>query len=499
MPRYEITIGGHRYEVSSPTELTDAQAVQHAQTQVSREAGNAQAGAAENRARANSSVLSQITPSTKALSDFGTSALTGAKSALTGGLSGLLRVGDVVANPTKAPALVRDIGTSLQPAWTATKEAAAHPEEIAPAMVSGLADPHVTGNAVGQLLGLGLGGRVGDLPAGLSKVGRGAERLGVGMQKGLGGVSVPGLGILEAAMGHDPIKGAAIAASPYALEYGGRGFQKVGGALEGLKARLAATGEPPTPGLPPVGSRSSLAGPVAPWDKPTMPEAPGNPTVASYGSEQPVVESLAGEKLDVPANAEKPSLSALSDQINHSVPNTGGQAPSTTPFEPSQGPLMAEPPAIERYAPNTGGQAPSTPESLNALRTSTPSVSEAKPGMGVDWEAGEAPDITSEAGEADIPGQTILQRGMLSGDTLPSTPSPELRGFRNRLSALPEAELADVVPSDQANPVVSRSLNSLRQEIEAAKAGGDQSALDQLTRAERQAQVLRRKASGGAY
>jgi hypothetical protein len=66
----------------------------------------------------------------------------------------------------------------------------------------------------------------------------------------MGGFGIPGLGVAEAVVRGDP-KGLALAAVPYALKYGGKGLQKVGGGLQGLQQatmpnpRFGAAEEPP--------------------------------------------------------------------------------------------------------------------------------------------------------------------------------------------------------------------------------------------------------------
>lgn len=97
----------------------------------------------------------------------------------------------------------------------------------------------------GELAGIASGALVpkvaSESPGAISAVGRGAESLG-GKLKKAGGVSVGGvhvpistLGLAEAVMRHDPV-GLGVAAAPYALEYGGKGLQKLGGSLESLRS-----------------------------------------------------------------------------------------------------------------------------------------------------------------------------------------------------------------------------------------------------------------------
>lgn len=83
-------------------------------------------------------------------------------------------------------------------------------------------------------------------------------------------------------------------------------------------------------------------------------ETPAAPAFEPF-AEPPQIESLAGGRLDVPANQPKPSLSALSDEIGGNVPNKSAYAPQAKPFSPSHGPLMEEPPIVEQYAPNISG------------------------------------------------------------------------------------------------------------------------------------------------
>ena len=131
---------------------------------------------------------------------------------------------------------------------------AAHPIEAVKGTARAVAHPVETFNALGDnpreagsILGQLLLGKVGlpKVPAALARVpeavsaaGRGAETAGTALAESkIGGFGIPGLGALEAITRGDPT-GLAVAASPYALKYGGKGLQKVGGGLEALKEAL---------------------------------------------------------------------------------------------------------------------------------------------------------------------------------------------------------------------------------------------------------------------
>lgn len=113
----------------------------------------------------------------------------------------------------------------------------------------------------GELAGLASGALLpkiaGKAPGVITKGGQLAERLGNAAEHAggvhVGGVRVPlsTLGLVEAGMRHDPM-GLAVAAAPYALKYGGRGAQKLGGALESLKGlgRTAEEARPPLESTP---------------------------------------------------------------------------------------------------------------------------------------------------------------------------------------------------------------------------------------------------------
>ena len=126
-------------------------------------------------------------------------------------------------------------------------QAATHPGEILKALAD---NPREAGSALGQLLLTGkfgpkIPGAVGKIPAGVSAAGRGVERAGTALAKTkVGGFGVPGLGALDAILGAHPGRGLAIAATPYALKYGGKGIQAMGSGLERLKEALTPTTVP---------------------------------------------------------------------------------------------------------------------------------------------------------------------------------------------------------------------------------------------------------------
>lgn len=144
--------------------------------------------------------------------------------------------GPVMGRVTSALEALKHIGGSVPLIGPAGVEAG-----------SKVGEGDIAGGA-GELAGIASGALVpkvaGAAPEAISKVGRGAEAAGTalkGSRFSVGGVSVPltGIGAAEALFGNHPIAGTALAATPYALEYGGRGLQKVGGALSGLKEMVS--------------------------------------------------------------------------------------------------------------------------------------------------------------------------------------------------------------------------------------------------------------------
>ena len=97
--------------------------------------------------------------------------------------------------------------------------------------------PREGGSLIGQLL-LGryaVPAVAPHVPGAISAVGGRAETLGSTLaETKIGGFGLPGLAAAEAILRSDPM-GAAVAATPYALKYGGRGLKRAGAALEGLK------------------------------------------------------------------------------------------------------------------------------------------------------------------------------------------------------------------------------------------------------------------------
>lgn len=110
--------------------------------------------------------------------------------------------------------------------------------------------PRDVGSILGQLLLGKMGipkvpGAVARIPEAVSATGRGMERAGTALAESrVGGITLPGLGAVGALS--DP-RALALAATPYALKYGGKGLQRVGGGLERLKEALAPTPQAAAP------------------------------------------------------------------------------------------------------------------------------------------------------------------------------------------------------------------------------------------------------------
>lgn len=167
--------------------------------------------------------------------------------------------GDPLKNAAQVPGDLADVVTGergggpimgrVTSALEALKHIGGSVPLIGPAGVEAgnkIGEGDIAGGA-GELTGIASGALLpkvaGAAPEAISKVGRGAEAAGTalkGSRMSLGGISIPmtGLGAAEAMFGNHPIAGAAVAATPYALEYGGKGLQKVGGALEGLRSAI---------------------------------------------------------------------------------------------------------------------------------------------------------------------------------------------------------------------------------------------------------------------
>lgn len=141
----------------------------------------------------------------------------------------------------------------------------------------------------GQLAGLAsaaylptVASKIPELPGvvgrGAGSLGRGMESAGVAAQN----AKVPMLGAAEAIYRGDP-KGLAVAATPYALEYGGKATQKLGSALEGLqgKVNLARGGQASVADAPfgPRAGSSEVRGSSFPSRPPMSPEDVGRADV----------------------------------------------------------------------------------------------------------------------------------------------------------------------------------------------------------------------------
>ena len=235
---------------------------------------------------------------------------------LEAGASELLRTGKEAA-----------LGLARSP-WDLLKNTlglVAHPVESMKGMAHAVSNPRETiqqlgdnpreaGSALGQLL-LGryaVPALAPKVPGTLSAVGGRAEALGSALaETKLGGLGLPGLGAAEAIFRSDPM-GAAVAAAPYALKYGGRGLQRTGAALEGLKrgATVAEEAEPAAVAPRARVSREApyRAEPSAPLEPPPEPElsviepTSPEPQVAPGAAD---VDELLGQ---IPEEAPAPTL-----------------------------------------------------------------------------------------------------------------------------------------------------------------------------------------------
>ena len=175
-------------------------------------------------------------------------------------------------------------------------------------------NPREAGSQLGQLL-LGryaVPALAPKVPGAVSALGRGAETLGTTLAESkIGGFGLPGLGIAEAVIGRDPM-GAAAAVAPYALKYGGRGLQRAGAGLEGLK-RGAAVAEEAEPAAAAPRVRASREAPYraersAPLEPPLEPElsvVEPTPPEAQVAPTAIDVEELLGQ---IPEEAPPPTL-----------------------------------------------------------------------------------------------------------------------------------------------------------------------------------------------
>ena len=244
----------------------------------------------------------------------------------------------------------------------------AHPLET----IETLGDnPREAGSALGQLL-LGKVGlprvprAVGKVPGAVSAIGRGMENAGVVASEFTGGRGILGAG---AAMGGSPLAGAAIAATPSILKYGGKGIQAVGSGLERLKEAVlapraapveqAATRvsrevpyrmEPSAPDVPAMSPRrgqllEQLQGDITPawWER--VRAARATPEADIVPSAGPHPEMAARVARAAEAN---PRRTSLLDELQHEemsnpdiirqrVGRAAGNAPAPFPSKPAYG------------------------------------------------------------------------------------------------------------------------------------------------------------------
>lgn len=171
---------------------------------------------------------------------------------------------------------------------------------------------------LGELAGLGSAALLPKVPAGVDMAGRATSAVGRGLERG-GQVAIdfkhgggfPALGALEAVM-HSGPKGAAIAAAPYAVKYGGRGMQSMGGAMQGL-AEVLGHGAP-EPAMTPR--------PMPPAEPISRP-APSVPDPFGGRRTNPVSAGSPGGLSDVAAGKVRPPDSYISD-ITAGDPNVPG-------------------------------------------------------------------------------------------------------------------------------------------------------------------------------
>ena len=203
---------------------------------------------------------------------------------------------------------------------------AAHPVESMKGMAHAVSNPRETiqqlgdnpreaGSALGQLL-LGryaVPAVAPKVPGAVSAVGRGAEAVGTTLAKGRfgGGFGLPGLGAAEAIFRSDPM-GVAVAAAPYALKYGGRGLQRAGAALEGLKRGATVAEE-----AAPITEESRLLRPARVSREAPYRAEPSAPLEPPAEPELSVVEPPTPEAQVVPGAAD---VDELMQQIPETVP-----------------------------------------------------------------------------------------------------------------------------------------------------------------------------------
>lgn len=235
-------------------------------------------------------------------------------------------IGDPLNNLFKAggdvkAAVTGERGDRLSSALQAVEHLGGAVPLIGPAGIQAgekIGNGDIAGGA-GELAGLASGALVPDVASGLANnvpgamirggeaVARGGAKL-----KGAGGVSVGGIhvplttmGLAEAVMRGDP-KGLAVAAAPYAMEYGGKGMAATGRALEGLRGLRGPKAEPEG------------------WD-PAGPSKRAASQAAQQAARQKASNVQLGEIGDVPYKMAEPELTGndianATDTYNRAVP-----------------------------------------------------------------------------------------------------------------------------------------------------------------------------------
>ncbi len=316
------------------------------------------------------------------------------------GLMGLPRtVVEGLLGQNGLPALVKDPSLLLE-APAAAKQA-----------VTDLGNnPREAGSLLGQTL---LGAKApkivsgatkvaGKVPAGMVATGEAMARGGQTM-KDFGGMSVGGvkipmstLGLGEAVMRMDPA-GLAVAASPYALEYGGKGLAAGGRALEALKASrapktAAPAGAPPNAGLLNPGRFSTEVPYKADLltDLGTAPRESGPSLSEKLAGEMNTYErpGIPDEFMDRAADMGRDSLAALRSG-GYTVPDRGITSSRDIDMMGSG-----------RGAPTKPIELPSSSKAL---------MDEMNPELPPSFEDSlpDVPEFTYEAGEPDVPGLTV--------------------------------------------------------------------------------------------
>lgn len=233
MPKYHVTTPTGTYEIDSPTELSDAEVYQHAQSQ----------GAGESAASRGLSGFLSTSP----LNPMNiVRAVAHPVDTLTG------MVADPLANLLKVGGDLKDVVTGgdngrLIAGVNAVKHLGGSVPLIGPAAINAgnkIGEGDIAGGA-GELAGIASGALLPKIaakaPAALGTIGEGLERVGAKAQKPLSLAS-----LVE--VGKNPVAAAGMYTAPYALEYAGKGAKALGKGLDSLKERMTpAEDETPAP------------------------------------------------------------------------------------------------------------------------------------------------------------------------------------------------------------------------------------------------------------